>query len=106
MVIASAAGMLGLSGLRCSARLTGQLLILRLITRGLRRGRRGGSGCARISVIACSCAAPRLWGGKSRLGAGAATGGAEACEERQSVGDHLGLEGGVVHHATDRVVGT
>jgi hypothetical protein len=59
-----------LGGLRCSGRLTAQLLILRLMTRGLRRGRRSGSGSARTSAIACSSAAARLWGGKSRLGAG------------------------------------
>jgi hypothetical protein len=60
----------GLGQLRCSGRLTPQLDILRLITRGLRRRRRSGSGWARISTIACSWAAARLWGGKARLGAG------------------------------------
>ena len=35
-----------------------------------------GEGSARISAIACSCAASILWGGKSRLGAGGAAGGA------------------------------
>lgn len=39
------------------------------------------SGCARISVIACSCAALRLWGGKSRVGAGAAPSGPQAAGE-------------------------
>jgi hypothetical protein len=68
--MAFSAGCLGLGGFRCSGRLTFQLDILRLITRGLRRRRRLGSGSARISVIACSCAAARLWGKKPRLGAG------------------------------------
>jgi hypothetical protein len=81
-VIASVAGAAGLGGLRCSGRLTPQLLILRLITRGFWRRRRSGSGSAMISAIACSCAWARLWGGKSRLGAGAAAGGAEAAHER------------------------
>ena len=81
-VIASAAGAVGLGGLRCSGRLTAQLDILRLITRGFWRRRRSGSGPVRISAIACSCAAARPRGGKSRLGAGAAAGGAEAAHER------------------------
>jgi hypothetical protein len=81
-VIASAADAVGLGGLRCSGRLTPQLDILRLITRGLRRSRRSGSGSAMISAIACSCAWARLWGGKSRLVAGRAAGGAEAAHER------------------------
>jgi hypothetical protein len=71
----SLGGLVGLGGLRCSGRLTGQLDILRLITRGLVRSRRGPSRSARISVIACSCAAAIVRGGKSRLGAGAAAGG-------------------------------
>jgi hypothetical protein len=70
MEIASLGGLVGLGGLRCWGRLTGQLLILRLITRGLVRSRRGPSRSARISVIACSCALLIVWGGKSRLGAG------------------------------------
>ncbi len=53
MVIESLTGVAGLGGLRCSARLTGQLLILRLMTLGLRRARRSGRGLARISTIAC-----------------------------------------------------
>ena len=53
MVIASWAGIAGLGQLRCSGRLTGQLLILRLMTRGFWRVRRWGSGRARISAIAC-----------------------------------------------------
>ena len=82
MVMASSAGLVGWGQLRCSGRLTPQLDILRLMTRGLVRRRRSGSGSARISAIACSWAAARLWGGKSRLGAGAAAGGAEAADER------------------------
>ena len=76
------------------------------MTRGLVRSRRSGSGSARISAIACSCARrARLWGGKSRVGAGAAAGGAKAAGERESVGVEVGLERGVVHQAPDRVVG-
>jgi hypothetical protein len=72
----------GLGGLRCSGRLTGQLDILRLITRGLVRCRRSPSRSARISVIACSWAVAIVRGGKSRLSAGAAAGGPEASGER------------------------
>ncbi len=99
------AGLVGWGQLRCSGRLTGQLDILRLMTRGFLRRRRWGSGSARISAIACWCAVAIVRGGKSRLGAGGAAGGAEAADERQSVGDEVGLERGVVHHAPDRVVG-
>jgi hypothetical protein len=68
-------GLVGFGGLRCSARLTGQLDILRLITRGLVRSRRGPSVLARISLIASSWAVAIVRGEKSRLGAGAAAGG-------------------------------
>src|SRR5450432_639881 len=105
MVIASLGGLVGWGQLRCSGRLTGQLLILRLMTRGSARWRRSGSGWARISATACWWAVAMLWGGKSRVGAGAATRGAEACGERQSVGVEVGGERGVVHQPADRVVG-
>src|SRR6266571_3465145 len=105
MVIVSSAGLVGWGQSRCSGRLTRQLDILRLMTRGLVRRRRSGRSSARISVIACSCAAVIIWGGKSRLGAGAAAGGAEAADERQSVGVEVGPERGVVHQPADRVVG-
>jgi hypothetical protein len=72
----SSAGLAGWCQSRCSGRLTGQLLILRLMTRGFSRGLRWGSGLARISAIAWLCALSVLWGGKSRLGAGAAACGA------------------------------
>ena len=78
----SAACAVGLGGLRCSGRLTPQLDILRLITRGLRRGRRPGSGSSRISAIACRWALSMSVGGKARLGAGGAAGGPEAADER------------------------
>ena len=78
----SSACLVGLGQLRCSGRLTGQLDILRLITRGLVRSRRGPSLSARISVTACSWAAASVRGGKSRLGSGAAAGGAQASGER------------------------
>jgi hypothetical protein len=103
--MASSAGLIGLGGLRCSARLTGQLLILRLITRGLVRSRRGPSRSARISVIACSWAVAIVRGGKSRLRAGAAAGGPQASGERQSVGIEVAGQCGVVHQPADRVVG-
>ena len=101
----SSGGLVGWGQLRCSGRLTGQLDILRLMTRGFSRARRWGSGSARISAIACWCAVVIVRGGKSRLGAGAAAGGAEAADERQSVRNEVGLECGVVHHTPDRVVG-
>lgn len=75
------ASSVGLGGWRCSGRLTDQLLILRLMTCGLERRRRSGSGWARISAIACSCALLVVRGGKSRLGAGGAAGSAEAADE-------------------------
>jgi hypothetical protein len=84
--MASRGGLPSLGGWWCSTRLTPQLLILRLMTLGLVRSRRGASCSARISAIACSCAVAIVRGGKSRLGAGAATGGPEAASERQSVG--------------------
>jgi hypothetical protein len=80
--MASPGAWVGLGGLWCSARLTGQLLILRLITRGLDRSRRSPSVSAMISAIACSCAVAIVRGGKSRLGAGAATSGPQASGER------------------------
>jgi len=80
--MASVGCLVGWGGLRCSGRLTPQLDILRLITRGLVRTRRGRRRSARISVIACSCAVAIVWGGKSRLGAGAASGGPQAARER------------------------
>ena len=82
MVMLSLAGLAGGGQLRCSGRLTAQLLILRLMTRGFSRGLRSGSGWARISAIACACALSSLWGGKSRLGACAAACGAQAADER------------------------
>jgi hypothetical protein len=78
----SLGGLVGLGGLRCSGRLTAQLDILRLMTRGLVRSRRGPSCSARISVITCSWAVVRVRGGKSRLGSGAAAGGPERSGER------------------------
>lgn len=78
----SSGGLVGWGQLRCSGRLTGQLLILRLITRGFSRRRRWGSGPARISAIACWCAVVIVRGGKPWLGSGAAAGGAEAFDER------------------------
>src|SRR5450755_745406 len=57
------------------------------------------------SATACWWAVAMLWGGKSRVRAGAAARGAEACGERQSVGGEVGGERGVVHQPADRVVG-
>jgi hypothetical protein len=81
-VIASLGGLAGLGQLRCSGRLTPQLDILRLMTRGLARSRRSPSVSARISAIACSWAVASLWGGKSRLGSGTAPRGPDAACER------------------------
>jgi hypothetical protein len=55
----------GLGGLRCSGRLTAQLLILRLMTRALVRGRRWGSSSKSSSWVAWSWAALSALGGKS-----------------------------------------
>jgi hypothetical protein len=68
--MASLAGLVGWGEWRCAGRLTGQLDILRLMTRGLRRARRLRMGWSRISPIACSWALARVRGGKSRLCAG------------------------------------
>lgn len=76
------AGGVGWGQLWWWGRLTAQLDILRLITRGFSRGRRLGSGSARISAIASWWARSRLWGGKPGLGSGAAAGCAEAADER------------------------
>ncbi len=103
--MASAVGFDGWGQLRCSGRLTGQLLILRLMTLGFWRLRRGGSGSAMISATACRWAWLLFWGEKTRLCAGRSTSCAEAAYERQSVRDQVGLERGVVHQAPDRVVG-
>ncbi len=81
MVIVWSAGVVGWGQSRCSGRFTPQLLILRLMTRGLARSGRSGSGSARISVIACWWAAAIVRGGKPRLGAGGAAGGSEAADE-------------------------
>src|ERR1700730_2206271 len=105
IVIRSSGARVGWGQVGCCGPLTCQQGALRLMRRGLARRRRSGSGSSRISLIACSCAALRLWGGKSRVGAGAAAGGAQAAGERQSVGVKVGFEGGVVHQAADRVVG-
>src|ERR1035441_9898556 len=104
MLTASSARFVGLGVFRCSGRLTPQLDILRLITRGLVRSRRGPSRSARISVIACSWALLIVRGGKSRLGAGTAAGGPQASGERQSVGIEVAGQCSVVHQPADRVV--
>jgi len=78
----SLVGLVGFGGLRCSGRLTGEFDILRLITRGLDRCRRGPSVLARFSATACSWAVWIVRGGKSRLGAGASAGGPQAAGER------------------------
>jgi len=80
--MASLVGVVGCGQLRCSCRLTPQLLILRLMTLGFWRRRRCGSGSARISAIAWWCALVIVRGGKPGLGAGAAARGAEAANER------------------------
>ena len=67
----------GASGLRWRARLTGQLLILRLMTRGLARLRRVGLMVSRISSRTLWRASFRVVGGKARLPAGAPPGGPE-----------------------------
>jgi hypothetical protein len=67
MLIVSLAVFDGWGQLRCSGRLTAQLLILRLMTLGFWRGRRGGSGSARISATARCWAVSMLWGEKTRL---------------------------------------
>ncbi len=61
-----------------------RLLVASTPTRMPRWQRRvvGRRGWARISAIACAFARSVLWGGKSRLGAGAAAGGPQAADER------------------------
>ena len=84
MVIAPAARGLGCFGPRCSARLSFQLDILRLMTRGLLRGRRVSrwrwiSASARFSVRASR------EGGKGRLGGDLAAHQAQGAGERDAV---------------------
>src|ERR1035437_5073019 len=103
--MASPGGVVGLGGLRCSGRLTGQLDILRLMTRGLDRSRRGPSVSARISTIACSCAVAIVRGRTARGGGRRLRGppGWWGTKER-GWGFGVAVQGGVVHQPADRVV--
>ena len=97
-------GMDGRGHARCSARLTGHLLIFRLMTGALALRRRGSSWCARISSVTSACCSACLLGGKARAGTGAAARGPTTSHEGQAIGIDTSGQGSVVHHAPDGVV--
>jgi hypothetical protein len=77
--------------------LSPKLVILRLTTRGLLRGRRRGRGRAKISRVPCARAAARRSGGKARLRADLPAREAQRAGERQAVGIEALLVGRGVH---------
>ena len=91
-------------GLRCSARLSFQLDILRLITRGLLRNRRLGRWRC-ISAGAWVSARASREGGKGRLGGDLAAGEAQGTGEGDPVGVDAFVQGCLVHECADGVVG-
>ena len=94
----------GWRGLWCLARLSFQLDILRLITRGLWRGRRV-SRWRWISARARDRARASREGGKGRLGGDLAADDVQGAGEGEPVGVDSGLVGGFGHELADRVVG-
>jgi hypothetical protein len=90
-------GVSGRDGLACSARLSFQLDILRLITRGLDRSRRGGSSRSQISRNVWFSARASREGGKRRLAGDVAADDAQGAGEGEPVGIVADLPGGLVH---------
>src|SRR3954469_6673998 len=88
----------------CSARLSGQLDILRLITRGQARWRRGGSRRSVISVRVRASARVSRPGGKCRLGRDLAAHDPQGPREGEPVGIKPLAAGGLVHQLPDGVV--
>jgi hypothetical protein len=103
-----AGGGVGCGQPRWRARLTPKLLILRLTTRGKARSRRAGSSRSAISrVIRASALATGSGGNGHRHLAGGgdlAADDAQAADERQPVGVHVLVQGGLVHQPPDRQV--
>lgn len=81
----------GFGGSRCSGRLTAQLLILRLMTRGLLRWRRVGSSSKSSSLVAWSWAALSAVGGKAGVGPGRSACDAQGAGEGEAFGIVPGL---------------
>jgi len=90
-------GVSGRGGLWCLARLSFQLDILRLMTRGLERNRRGAKSRSRISCRAVTSARASREGGKCRLVGDVAADDAQGAGEGNPVRVLLGLMCGLVH---------
>jgi hypothetical protein len=90
-------GVCGGGGLWWSARFRAQLDILRLITRGLERNRRGGSSRSVTSRRLWVMDRASLEGGKRRLPGDVAAHDAQGAGEGDPVGIVSGFEGGLVH---------
>src|SRR5438309_6398218 len=90
-------GLSGRGGLVCWARLSFQLDILRLITRGLDRNRRGGRRRSRISRRVWVSARASREGGRCRLAGDVAADDAKGAGEGDPVGIAAGLPGRLVH---------
>ena len=103
---ASTAGSVGCGQVRCLARLTPKLDILRLTTRGKARSRRMGSSCSAISPVTRARVLAGGSGGKGRLAGGAdlAADDPQGSGERQPVRVDVDCQGGLVHQAADGVV--
>src|SRR5438034_7860206 len=103
MVIVAVGRWLGWGAARCWARLSFQFDILRLITRGLWRGRRV-SRWRWISARARDRARASREGGKGRLGGDLAADQAQGAGERDAVGAGAGVQRCLVHEGADGVV--
>lgn len=90
-------GVLGRGGWLCSARFSAQFDILRLMTRGLERGRRAGRGRSVISRRLCLSVWVRREGGKRRLPGDVAADDAQGAGEGDPVGVVSGVYGGLMH---------
>ena len=104
MAMVSAWGRCGWGQRRCLARLSAQLDILRLITRGLARSRRLGSRWCRISDRLSAAARASRVGGKRRLGGDLAADHVQATGEGEPVGVLAGLLRALPHQLSDGVV--
>lgn len=100
MTMASAGGLPGPGAFRCPACLSGQLDILRLMTRGLARRRRRLSRRV-ISATPRANALVSRSGGKTVLAGYGAPHEPQGAGEGQPVGVDVGIEGGGVHQLAD-----
>lgn len=96
--------MSGRGGLLCSVRLSAQLDILRLITRGLDRNRRGSRRRSVISCRVCVSARVSRVGGKSHLAGGLPADDAQGAGEGHPVRVLSLVLGGLVHEVAQGVV--